>query len=197
MPIANPKTKAATRREVALSLTVAAILGFSASAAWSCAGPSGQTQAAASWSVEEVDPDYNVAGLDGMVGETYFYEVARSPLYPGLEVPLVAYSIAGGQIYDWVTLARYDHKIGLSQYSAGAAGTSTTVEFINNVVVDLHNNSALGAANVMVTNQADFCEYSTWEWSDGGVRVEDEGNSTVVEFTFDFGATQPKRYLDD
>ena len=179
------------------SLGVTIISLFLASGSWACEGPSGRSSAAASWDVYEVADDHQVKGLDDMVGEPYFYAVARSPLYPDLEVPLPAYYSAAGEIYDWTTVARYDHKIALLQYSGGAAGTSTTVEFINNVVVDLVSMKALGAANYMVTNQANFCVYSTWDWSDTGVRVEDEGISATIEFTFDLGTSKPTRFLDD
>lgn len=178
-------------------LAFAALAGICATPSWACQGFGSPTEAAASWNVTEVGPAYDIRGLDELVGETYFYEVATSPLFPGLEIPLPAYSGAGGDIYDWVTLERYDHKIGLLQYSAGAAGTSVTVEYINNVLVDLENGQALGAANVIVTNGADYCFLSKWTWSDSGVQVEDEGISATLDFVFDFDQGKPKRFLDD
>lgn len=176
-------------------LPIAGFLVILATTSWACPAPVGPADAANAWEVVELDPDNNHS-VDGMVGETYYWQVARSAAYPGLTVPLPMYGIAGGEILDWVTLARYNHKIGLLQYSAGSAGTSVAVEFVNSVVVDLANQKALGAANVLVTNYGDVCNTSKWTWSDTGLRVLDEGISDLIEFTFDFGAG-PKRYLDD
>lgn len=178
-------------------LVFAAFAVMGATTSWACQGFGSPTPAAASWSVTPVGHDYEVRGLNDMIGETYFYEIATSPHFPGLEVPLPAYSGSGGDIYDWVTLERYDHKIGLLQYSGGAAGTSVTVEFINNVLVDLANGQALGAANVIVTNGFDYCQVSEWTWSDDGVEVEDEGISTTLEFVFDLDQNTGQRFLDD
>lgn len=175
---------------------VVALIVAWGSPSWACQAPDGRTKAAETWQVVEVGPDYETPGLDDMVGETYFYAIARSPAFPGLEVPLPAYSWAAGQVFDWVTLERYDHKIGLLQYSGGSAGTSVSVVFINNVVVDLVHKKALGAANVLTTDFSDLCRESEWIWSDTGLQVHDEVLSDRLEFNFDFGSG-PKRFLDD
>ncbi|MGI9353438.1 MAG: hypothetical protein ACR2O3_17905 [Rhizobiaceae bacterium] len=95
--------------------------------------------------------------------------IARSADYPGLGVPLNMASPSTPEIYEFVTLPRYQNSIGLLQYYAGEPGTSYLVTLIHNAILDLEANRVIGDAPF-----SEDCVPAKWSWSDGEVKVQSD-----------------------
>ena len=72
----------------------------------SCSKPNIQPSAAG-WEIKQKDGSW----------------IAHSDVYPSLEVPLHMASPSQPEVYEFVTLPRYQNRIGLVQYYAGEPGT--------------------------------------------------------------------------
>ncbi|MDU8925842.1 hypothetical protein RXV86_00430 [Alisedimentitalea sp. MJ-SS2] len=136
-----------------------ALVAVSTAAGASCDGPEVKPSAAA-WQVEETD--------DGWI--------ARSEAYPGLDVPLHMASPSVPELYEFVTLPRYQHRIGLLQYFAGEPGTSHLVTLIHNAILDLEAGRVIGDAPF-----SEDCVPTEWSWSDGEVSVQSSYGHEVFD----------------
>jgi len=102
--------------------------------------------------------------------------IAQSATYPGLQVPLFMASPSTPKIYEFVTLARYQNRIGLLQYYAGEPGTSYLVTLVHNVVLDLEVNRVIGDAPF-----SEDCVLAKWTWSDDEVEIQSDYETTVFD----------------
>lgn len=93
--------------------------------------------------------------------------IAYSDVYPGLEVPLHMASPSQPEIYEFVTLPRYQNRIGLLQYFAGEPGTSYLVTLVHNAIVDLSTLTVIGDAAF-----TEDCVRTKWTWHDNRVDTD-------------------------
>ncbi len=130
---------------------LACVLATASSAAQaSCPKPTVQPSAAG-WEITQKDG----------------YWSAHSDAYPGLEVPLHMASPGQPEVYEFVTLPRYQNRIGLLQYYAGDPGTSYFVTLVHNAILDLSALSVIGDAAF-----TEDCVRTEWTWHDDRVEVD-------------------------
>jgi hypothetical protein len=115
---------------------------------------------AAGWEVEMTD--------DGWI--------TRSAAYPGLDVPLNMASPSTPEIYEFITLPRYQNRIGLLQYYAGEPGTSYLVILTHNAILDLEANRVIGDAPF-----TEDCVPAKWSWSNDEVEVQSAYGTEVFD----------------
>jgi hypothetical protein len=116
----------------------------------SCSKPNIQPSAAG-WEIKQKDGSW----------------IAHSDVYPSLEVPLHMASPSQPEVYEFVTLPRYQNRIGLVQYYAGEPGTSHFVTLVHNAILDLSTLTVIG--DVAFTED---CVHTKWTWYDNRVEID-------------------------